>query len=97
RERFSRLSQLLQQVPGCSVEDVERLDRRIESMKSNKDFGNEKMKRESMKKLLRTVIATSVGEQHRRPVHLRSLPPIPRRKERSEEDFTDFGLVFGDI
>ncbi|CAG9539165.1 unnamed protein product [Cercopithifilaria johnstoni] len=97
RERFSSLSQVLQQVPECSVEDVERLDRRIASMKCNKDFANEKMKREIMKKLLRTVIATSVGEQHRRPVHLRSLPPIPRNKKHSEESFTDLGFVFGDI
>ncbi|VDM22561.1 unnamed protein product [Wuchereria bancrofti] len=59
RERFSSLSQVLQQVPECSVEEVERLDRRIASMKYNKDFANEKMKREIMKKLLRTVIAAS--------------------------------------
>uniref|UniRef100_A0A158Q7S7 Xpo1 domain-containing protein n=1 Tax=Elaeophora elaphi TaxID=1147741 RepID=A0A158Q7S7_9BILA len=94
RERFASLSQVLQQVPECSVEDVERLDRRIASMKSNKDFANEKMKREVMKKLLRT---TSVGEQHRRPVHLRPLPPIPRNRERPEEGLTDFGFIFGDI
>ncbi|VDK72886.1 unnamed protein product, partial [Litomosoides sigmodontis] len=97
RERFSSLSQVLQQVPECTLEDVERLDRRIASMKLKKDFANEKMKREVMKKLLRTAIATSVGEQHRRPVHLRSLPPIPKNNERSEEGFTDLRSVFGDI
>ncbi|VDN89224.1 unnamed protein product [Brugia pahangi] len=111
RERFSSLSQILQQVPECSVEEVERLDRRIASMKCNKDFANEKMKREIMKKLLRTVIAasffpqllrddfwaTSVGEQHRRPVHHRPLPPIPRKKEHPEEDFTDLRFLFDDI
>uniref|UniRef100_A0A1I8EM21 Xpo1 domain-containing protein n=1 Tax=Wuchereria bancrofti TaxID=6293 RepID=A0A1I8EM21_WUCBA len=96
RERFSSLSQVLQQVPECSVEEVERLDRRIASMKYNKDFANEKMKREIMKKLLRTVIA-AIGEQHRRPVHRRPLPPIPRRKEHPEGDFTDLGFIFGDI
>ncbi|VDO39355.1 unnamed protein product [Brugia timori] len=63
RERFSSLSQILQQVPECSVEEVERLDRRIASMKCNKDFANEKMKREIMKKLLRTVIAASFFPQ----------------------------------
>lgn len=60
RERFSSLSQVLQQVPECSIEDVERLDRRIASMKCNKDFANERMKREIMKKLLRAVIAASL-------------------------------------
>ncbi|VDK65009.1 unnamed protein product [Onchocerca ochengi] len=86
KDRFSSLSQVLQQVPGCSVEDVQRLDQRIASMKCSKDFANEKMKRE-----------TSVGEQHRRPIHLRPLPPIPKNKEHSKEGFIDFGFLFGDI
>uniref|UniRef100_A0A8R1TRJ5 Xpo1 domain-containing protein n=1 Tax=Onchocerca volvulus TaxID=6282 RepID=A0A8R1TRJ5_ONCVO len=111
KDRFSSLSQVLQQVPGCSVEDVQRLDQRIASMKCSKDFANEKMKREVMKKLLRTVIAASflsvlrdgssaqllIGEQHRRPIHLRPLPPIPKNKEHSKEGFIDFGFLFGDI
>ncbi|KAM3728355.1 Exportin-5 [Dirofilaria immitis] len=96
RERFMSLSQILQQVPGCSIEDVQRLDQRIASMKCNKDFANEKMKREIMKKLLRTIIATSVGEQHRRPIYLRPLPPILKNKEYPEEGFTDLEFIFGD-
>ncbi|OZC04828.1 hypothetical protein X798_08193 [Onchocerca flexuosa] len=40
---------------------------------------------------------TSVGEQHRRPVHLRPLPPVPKTKEHSKESFVDFGFLFGDI
>uniref|UniRef100_A0A915Q658 Importin N-terminal domain-containing protein n=1 Tax=Setaria digitata TaxID=48799 RepID=A0A915Q658_9BILA len=97
KERFPILSQILQQVPGCSVEDVQRLDGRIASMKCSREYVNEKMKREIMRKLLRTIIATSVGEQHRRPVYLRPLPPISKHKASAEENFADLSLIFGEI
>ncbi|VDM96540.1 unnamed protein product [Thelazia callipaeda] len=94
-ERFPNLSRVLLQVPDCSPGDVERLNLRIASMKRNGDFMNDKMKREIIKKLLGTVIATSVGKQHRRPVHFRPLPPIIKQnKELVQEDFNVLELLF---
>uniref|UniRef100_F1KRF0 Exportin-5 n=1 Tax=Ascaris suum TaxID=6253 RepID=F1KRF0_ASCSU len=89
------LLRVLQQVPQCTEETLQSFDSRIISMITNNELVVEKVRREIVKKLLRPLIALSVGQQHKRPMHLRPLPPLAKRaKPLVEEDFTALALIF---
>ncbi|VDD96590.1 unnamed protein product [Enterobius vermicularis] len=65
REGCENLVRVLQQVPECNYEEVDAYDKRIMTMRQNKEVVYDKCKREMTKKLLRPIIALNVGEQHR--------------------------------
>uniref|UniRef100_A0A158R678 Xpo1 domain-containing protein n=1 Tax=Syphacia muris TaxID=451379 RepID=A0A158R678_9BILA len=94
REGCENLVRVLQQVPQCNFECVDAYDKRIMSMRQNKEVVYDKCKREMTKKLLRPLISVQVGLQHRRPVHLRIQPPLSKPVKPVIEDFTDLGLLF---
>ncbi|VDM41084.1 unnamed protein product [Toxocara canis] len=95
RKGCNSLLRVLQQVPQCTQETLQSFDSRIIAMIANNELVVEKVRREIIKKLLRPLIALSVGEQHKRTVHLRQLPPLAKRvKPLVDEDFTALALIF---
>ena len=57
REGCENLVRVLQQVPECNYEEVDAYDKRIMTMRQNKEVVYDKCKREMTKKLLRPIIA----------------------------------------
>ncbi|VDL80510.1 unnamed protein product [Nippostrongylus brasiliensis] len=57
----------------------------------------EKQKKDLARKLLKGAITLTVGEQHKKPVYLRPLPPIEKRRrmeDESDDNFGDIALLF---
>ncbi|VDN51704.1 unnamed protein product [Dracunculus medinensis] len=88
------LFHILQQVPECTADMAHSFDSQIRAIKIAGEEPTDKMKRQIMKKILQSVIAVDIGNQHRRPVRWRHLSPIPKIHKVLEEDFTALGLIF---
>ncbi|KIH60220.1 hypothetical protein ANCDUO_09536 [Ancylostoma duodenale] len=58
----------------------------------------EKQKKDMARRLLKGVITLTVGEQHKKPVYLRPLPPIEKRRrvDNEPDDFADIALLFAE-
>ncbi|ETN75705.1 hypothetical protein NECAME_03677 [Necator americanus] len=97
--RFSdSLPQVLLQIPDVTTEIVEAFDSKIRAMIAGDEILLEKQKKEMARRLLKGVITLTVGEQHKKPVYLRPLPPIEKRRrvENENDDFADIALLFAE-
>uniref|UniRef100_A0A915EI34 Exportin-5 n=1 Tax=Ditylenchus dipsaci TaxID=166011 RepID=A0A915EI34_9BILA len=79
RPVYPSLLEILKQVPDSVADNVLNFDNKVMSMLQNGAGGKEgkpwvdKSKRDLMRKVLKPVIGLNLGEQHKRPVHLRRL------------------------
>ncbi|RCN41975.1 hypothetical protein ANCCAN_12080 [Ancylostoma caninum] len=97
--RFSdSLPQVLMQIPEVTAEIVETFDSKIRAMIAGDEILLEKQKKDMARRLLKGVITLTVGEQHKKPVYLRPLPPIEKRRRADNEpdDFADIALLFAE-
>ncbi|KAK5968312.1 hypothetical protein GCK32_006630 [Trichostrongylus colubriformis] len=95
--RFSNsLPQVLLQIPNVTADIVESFDSKVRAMISGDEVIVEKQKKEMARKLLKGVITLTIGEQHKKPVYLRPLPPIEKRRRvvNERENFEDIALLF---
>ncbi|VDO46780.1 unnamed protein product [Haemonchus placei] len=95
--RFSdSLLQVLMQVPNLTADIVESFDNRVRAMISGDEVILEKQKKEMARKLFKGLITLTIGEQHKKPVYLRPLPPIEKRRGKVNEpdDFENIALLF---
>jgi len=92
RPQHAALIDILRQVPETTPEGIAAFDERIITMSSQTDKIVEKHRREIMKKILRPVIARNVGEQHKRPSHLRVLQPLMRQPKCNGDSSSDISL-----
>lgn len=68
------LLNVLEQVPKLPGDVLREFDEKIVNFAYNKPNFNEKNKKDTMKKILRSVIASKVGEEFKRPAP----PKLPR-------------------
>ncbi|KAL6724536.1 hypothetical protein Aduo_019419 [Ancylostoma duodenale] len=97
--RFSdSLPQVLMQIPEVTAEIVETFDSKIRAMIAGDEILLEKQKKDMARRLLKGVITLTVGEQHKKPVYLRPLPPIEKRRrvDNEPDDFADIALLFAE-
>uniref|UniRef100_A0AC34Q3I6 Importin N-terminal domain-containing protein n=1 Tax=Panagrolaimus sp. JU765 TaxID=591449 RepID=A0AC34Q3I6_9BILA len=93
-KHLATLGGILQQVPETTREGLEAFDNRITNM-SQTDKIMEKHRREVVKKILRPVIAKNIGEQHKRPSHLRVLQPLIKPPKSNGDSSSDISLDGG--
>uniref|UniRef100_A0AC35FWD0 Importin N-terminal domain-containing protein n=1 Tax=Panagrolaimus sp. PS1159 TaxID=55785 RepID=A0AC35FWD0_9BILA len=99
RPRFPVLRNVLQQIPDQTSDSVIAFDERVCGMAQQEKIG-EKHRREVMNKFLKSVIAKNVGEQHKRPSHLRVLQPMMRPVKNNGENGSgdiSFETLFGNV
>ncbi|KAK6033217.1 hypothetical protein OSTOST_00581 [Ostertagia ostertagi] len=95
--RFSNsLPQVLMQVPNVTADIVESFDSKVRAVISGDDVILEKQKKEMARKLFKGMITLTIGEQHKKPVYLRPLPPIEKRRRvvNERDNFEDIALLF---
>ncbi|KJH44080.1 putative phage head-tail adaptor [Dictyocaulus viviparus] len=99
QRRFSMsFPQVLLQLPDVDTETVTNFDNKIQAMISGEELVLEKHKKEMTRKLFKGVISLTIGEQHRKPVYLRPLPPIDKRRRIVDETdgFENLAILFAD-
>ncbi|KAK5985454.1 hypothetical protein GCK32_020112 [Trichostrongylus colubriformis] len=96
QRRFSNsLPRVLLQIPNATADIVESFDSKVRAMISGDEVVVEKQKKEMARKLLKGVITLTIGEQHKKPVYLRPLPPIEKRRRVVErKNFEDIAPLF---
>ncbi|WKY16383.1 hypothetical protein Q1695_001218 [Nippostrongylus brasiliensis] len=96
--RFSMsFPQVLLQIPNVAPVAVEEFDNKVRAIISGDEVIFEKQKKDLARKLLKGAITLTVGEQHKKPVYLRPLPPIEKRRrmeDESDDNFGDIALLF---
>ncbi|KAK6035311.1 hypothetical protein COOONC_27183 [Cooperia oncophora] len=68
----------------------------VRAMISGDEVILEKQKKEMMRKLFNGIITLALGEQHKKPVYFRPLPPIEKRRRvvNEHDNFEDIALLF---
>ena len=75
--------------------DIAVLDQKVKAINCGEENLPEKKRREMLRKMLQSIISVSTSELHRRPVYLRPLPPIEkRRKEETSPDYEAVSVLF---
>uniref|UniRef100_A0A914V0T3 Uncharacterized protein n=2 Tax=Plectus sambesii TaxID=2011161 RepID=A0A914V0T3_9BILA len=98
RPSFPEIKMLMAQVPECPEDALAAFDAKI--TQSNTAGGQEipeKIKRDMIRKVVKGIIGKTIGQQFKRPVHLRQLPPLqkPQKKQRdTDEDVTGVADLF---
>uniref|UniRef100_A0A7E4VPR8 Importin N-terminal domain-containing protein n=1 Tax=Panagrellus redivivus TaxID=6233 RepID=A0A7E4VPR8_PANRE len=87
------LIEILQQVPETTPDSVGQFDERILGMARTEKVV-EKNRRDVMRKMLRPLIAKNIGEQHKRPSHLRVLQPLIRNPKCNSENGSGNDISF---
>uniref|UniRef100_A0A0N5C7B2 Xpo1 domain-containing protein n=1 Tax=Strongyloides papillosus TaxID=174720 RepID=A0A0N5C7B2_STREA len=77
RPKFPDLYKVLAEVPECTEENLSSFDARVMNIVRANEQVVEKTKRDIVRKILKPIIATNIGQQHKRPAHLKQLPKIP--------------------
>uniref|UniRef100_A0A914Y819 Exportin-1/Importin-beta-like domain-containing protein n=1 Tax=Panagrolaimus superbus TaxID=310955 RepID=A0A914Y819_9BILA len=93
RPRFPLLRNVLQEIPDQTPDTVAAFDERVCGMALQEKI-LEKHRREVMHKFLKSVIAKNVGEQHKRPSHLRVLQPLLRPLKQNGENGSSGDISF---
>nr|XP_006811536.1 PREDICTED: exportin-5-like [Saccoglossus kowalevskii] len=98
RPMYEEIASVLLQIPDCSYDNVKKFDDRFILMNAANKPVSEKRKKDAFKKLISGVIGQALGEQFKRHVHIRDLPPLFKSTKRRlrpvlEQDSTEAGLV----
>ncbi|XP_072031376.1 exportin-5-like isoform X2 [Amphiura filiformis] len=76
RPHYQDLAQIMLQIPNCDKKSLDQFDEKfILHVDPNKPM-SEKKRREAYKKLVAGVVGKHIGQEFRREVHIRDLPPI---------------------
>ncbi|XP_076324689.1 exportin-5-like protein Ranbp21 [Tachypleus tridentatus] len=90
RPVFPTLQTVLAQVTGCTQKDLQSFDEKILQTSSGKI--TEKRKKDMFRKLVLDIIGTNIGQQFKKEVHIKNLPPLfcwPRKKNLHLEDLEE--------
>uniref|UniRef100_A0A914BXV3 Uncharacterized protein n=2 Tax=Acrobeloides nanus TaxID=290746 RepID=A0A914BXV3_9BILA len=86
RRRFPNVLDILKQVPEANEQTVDAFDKRITELSLRPEKTPEKVKRDAVRKFFRPLIPMNIGDQHKRPIRLRTLPPLQKNEKMAVEE-----------
>ncbi|XP_044747732.1 exportin-5 [Coccinella septempunctata] len=92
RPLFVEVLGIMQQIPGVSPVDLQKLDERI-SGSTSKGNKVEKVKKDLFKKITGSLIGRSMGQLFKKEVRIQDLPQIPVKKKKEQEFIGDLSLL----
>ncbi|XP_013773403.1 exportin-5-like [Limulus polyphemus] len=93
RPVFPTLQTVLSQVTGCTQKDLQSFDEKILQTSSGKI--TEKRKKDIFRKLVSDIIGTNIGQQFKKEVHIKNLPPLfcwPRKNNLPLDDLEKYNM-----
>ncbi|CEF69276.1 Exportin-5 [Strongyloides ratti] len=95
RPKYPDLYKILAEVPEATEENLSSFDTRVMNIIRTNEQIVEKTKRDIVRKVLKPIIAMNIGQQHKRPAHLKQLPKIEKlEKFKAEADYSGISVLF---
>ncbi|KAL5008996.1 hypothetical protein ScPMuIL_014577 [Solemya velum] len=96
RSQFPDVMNIFLQIPNCTREAIMSFDKMIQGGTSPQKQLSEKKKKDAFKKLVSEIIGKNIGQQFKREVHYKNLPPMFKMKQKppslDEIETKDIGL-----